>query len=716
MSRPAQVGPGDISVHRLAPAAGGALSLAALLLARPAHAQAIPATTQTIELPPVTVTARPAGSLTVPGLELQRESIDQTAGSVEWINSESYKNSYSNTLRDTLKNTPGVYVQNRYGQEIRLSIRGSGIGRAYHVRGLELLQDGIPVNLADGSGDYYQLDPLAFRSIEVFKGGNGLAYGSSTLGGAINFVSPTAYTAVAPNMVRLDGGSFGTVRLNGQLSRAFGDFDVLGNLTLTHSDGYRDHSRQQALQFNANAGYRINENVETRFYVGAYFVAQELPGTLTLSQALNNPTMAAPAAVSGDQSRETWTERVANRTTVALDTGKLDIDTWFIHKKLFHPIFQVIDQDGITYGIGARYTGSFDLGGFRDDVIAGVRFFGGNNTALQYVNVGGSRGAQTLNARQNAYDYQAYFENRFFFLPTVALMAGAKALIDQRDYMDEGGGLSSSRGYANLGKTYSGFNPKIGLLWQPREDIQAFVDLTRSQDVPDFTDLVQTQANGATGFVPLQSQRAWTVEIGTRGKYDRFAWDVTAYRSTVNGQLLQFTTSPNSILASTFNAGTTIIQGIELGASADIVRDVSGPGAGDRITLSQLWNYTDAHFQNDPQYGDNKLAGLPPHILRTTLTYTHPSGFYFAPSLDIVPVGMYADFANTLQVPAYSLFGVQTGFDFGDGSLVYLDARNLTNKRYISDLGTITNAQQVSSAVFYPGDGLSIYAGARLAF
>jgi iron complex outermembrane receptor protein len=84
--------------------------------------------------------------------------------------------------------------------------------------------------------------------------------------------------------------------------------------------------------------------------------------------------------------------------------------------------------------------------------------------------------------------------------------------------------------------------------------------------------------------------------------------------------------------------------------------------------------------------------------------------------LDIVPVGMYADFANTLQVPAYALLGVQTGFDFGNGSLVYVDARNLTNKRYISDLGTITNAQTVSSAVFYPGDGLSIYAGARLAF
>ena len=110
---------------------------------------------------------------------------------------------YANTLRDVLKNTPGVFVQQRYGQEMRLSVRGSGISRGFHLRGLELLQDGIPVNAADGSGDFYQIDPLALRSVEVYKGGNALTFGATTLGGAINFVTPTAQTAFAPNMLRV---------------------------------------------------------------------------------------------------------------------------------------------------------------------------------------------------------------------------------------------------------------------------------------------------------------------------------------------------------------------------------------------------------------------------------------------------------------------------------------------------------------------------------
>src|SRR5262249_13541090 len=132
-------------------------------------------------------------------------------------------------------------------------------------------------------------------------------------------------------------------------------------------------------------------------------------------------------------------ERLANRTSFNLGSGKLDVDTWGIHKSLFHPIFQVIDQDGWTYGVAPRYTGTFMPGGFRDDVITGARFFGGNNTALQFTNVNGSSGAQTLNARQDAYNYEAFFENLFWFMPDVAFMTGAKLFHDERIYHDFGG-------------------------------------------------------------------------------------------------------------------------------------------------------------------------------------------------------------------------------------------------------------------------------------
>src|SRR4051794_41110654 len=146
-------------------AAVSALALATVLsvpsLAQTPGAPANPTDTEqagATTLQPVSVTARPDGSLTAPSVEEQKRTLFETVGSVGFIDSEAYKNRHAFNLRDTLADTPGVYVQNRYGQELRLSIRGSGIARGFHLRGVELLIDGIPVNMADGSGDFYQID------------------------------------------------------------------------------------------------------------------------------------------------------------------------------------------------------------------------------------------------------------------------------------------------------------------------------------------------------------------------------------------------------------------------------------------------------------------------------------------------------------------------------------------------------------------------------
>lgn len=61
-------------------------------------------------------------------------------------------------------------------------------------------------------------------------------------------------------------------------------------------------------------------------------------------------------------------------------------------RSLFHPIFQVIDQDGYTYGFAPSYSRTLDIAGRRNEIVVGGRLFGGNNKALQFVNVSGSRG------------------------------------------------------------------------------------------------------------------------------------------------------------------------------------------------------------------------------------------------------------------------------------------------------------------------------------
>ena len=105
-------------------------------------------------LPETVVSAKPE-SLTNPSISTLREQIAEIPGAGEVIDAEYYKYGRSTTVKDALDYAPGVFVQPRFGaEEARISIRGSGIQRTFHGRGLKLLQDGVPINLADGSFDF----------------------------------------------------------------------------------------------------------------------------------------------------------------------------------------------------------------------------------------------------------------------------------------------------------------------------------------------------------------------------------------------------------------------------------------------------------------------------------------------------------------------------------------------------------------------------------
>ncbi|MGO4776700.1 TonB-dependent receptor plug domain-containing protein, partial [Lysobacter sp. 2RAB21] len=176
-----------------------------------AHAQspAQPASDGAKTLATVRVHGRSEPSRAVETLQQARTRLDQRAGATGLIDAEAYRDRRVGTLTDALGYAAGVFVQPRFGaEEARLAIRGSGLQRTFHGRGLELLQDGSPLNLADGGFDFQAVEPLSARYIEVYRGANALEFGAATLGGAINFVSPTGYDA-APLTLRAEAGDFG---------------------------------------------------------------------------------------------------------------------------------------------------------------------------------------------------------------------------------------------------------------------------------------------------------------------------------------------------------------------------------------------------------------------------------------------------------------------------------------------------------------------------
>src|SRR3546814_14364769 len=79
---------------------------------------------------------------------------------------------------------------------------------------------------------------------------------------------------------------------------------------------------------------------------------------------------------------------------------------------------------------------------------------------------------------------------------------------------------------SDLRADFNAFSPKVGLLFEPSAGGQFYANYSRSVEFPGFIELGQVAA-----FVPLDAQRAWTAEAGTRGRSGPLSWDVTYYRS-----------------------------------------------------------------------------------------------------------------------------------------------------------------------------------------
>ena len=257
-----------------------------------------------------------------------RQRVRETPGGANVVGYEDYADKSLASLRDALAYSPGVYLQPRYGQEVRISIRGSGLSRGFHMRGLTLLQDGVPINLADDNGDFQELDPIFFDHLEVYRGSNALRFGSGTLGGAINGVTPTG-TDAKGLYLRGDIGSFDSYRGLASFGGVDKAIDYWAAISADSSDGDRDHARRESVRFHGNVGIGLSENIRTRFYASINNINQQLPGALDLATTLNDPKT---GNFVGDQARDIDSIRFQNRTTFDIGDAELNAGLFYNEK------------------------------------------------------------------------------------------------------------------------------------------------------------------------------------------------------------------------------------------------------------------------------------------------------------------------------------------------------------------------------------------------
>jgi iron complex outermembrane receptor protein len=649
----------------------------------------------------VIVTARPDRE-DPPVVGRARQRLSETPGAVSVISQESYIRREALALDDMLRDAPGVFAQRKWGGDIRISIRGSGVGNANHNRGLIIAQDGVPLNDADGYGDSQAADPLLTRYTEVYRGGNALRFGGALLGGAINMVTPNGRTAGFENALRLEAGSFGLHRENLQFARRVGDWDLFVAGTNQRQQGWRPQS-QQNLQFGSlNIGRSFGPEREVRLIVGGSNIGQEIPGALTWAQFQANPRQAAPASYANDQQRNQRGLRGSLQATWRLsDSTVLEAAAYATWKDLDHPIFQVIDQESRNYGLWARLRWAGELAGRRADGYAGAWLRKGDLDSHFYLNLKGARGALQSQSYQNARASDVFAEGRLFVSDHLAVIGGATWGTAARVYTSVRVPAVASTFDLHAGKDYRWLAPRIGLLWEGDDGVQVFANLTKSVEPPNFGSMTPTN----TGFAPIRAQRAWTAEAGVRGRRGPLTFDVTVYRAWLRKELLQYTVSP-SIPATTFNADRTLHQGLEAALDWRITP---------RLRLRQTYTFSDFRFRDDAVYRDNRLPIVPRHFYRAELRYEHPSGWFVAPSVEWSASDIWVDFSNTTRAPSYAVWSLNAGWKLSDQLTVFIDARNLADKAYVANVQPAITAAP-ATGYYWPGDGRAVFAGVTVEF
>ena len=674
-------------------------------------------TTPTTPIETVLVIGKSESS-TQNSIDAAKDYVKTIPGGASIVDLKQVREGRQSTWSDSLGLAPGVFIQDRFGsEEARISIRGSALSRTYHSFGIKVLQDGIPINYADGFFDMQTVDPNASRYVEVLRGPNATTYGATSLGGSMNFVAPTGRSDPG-STARVELGSFGYNKVFGSTAGVtkpdaknnnVWDYYVAGSQT--KQDGFRDHSKMENQKFIGNFGVKVDSNIESRFYAASVRSRSQLPGYLTKDELESDSSIANSSTSSGvypyredaNRRRDVDTQRIANKTTIKSGNTIYEFAAYGMNYALWHPITVIIQQNAKTWGGHLKATHIFNTHQISYGYLPSIGSTKG--TSKPSNNLGVATGSATSDYDQQSKNDSFFVEDKYKLSQRTTLTSALQYDRARRKVSD------TTLATNNMDYTYKQWSPRFGVTHDIATAQQVFASVSRNFEAPIF-------GLAGTSSAVYSAQSGTTYEVGTRGQSQenkhQTAWDITYYRANLTNEFLSACVVAGCSTASTTNVPKSMHQGIEMGLSHLYDRKIDS-----RMALL----YSDFKFVNSAFYGNNALPGFPPLIVRGEVLYRwgqqvgDKAGAYIGPKVEWVPRKAPMDNANTLYNDGYTLLGVKAGQAIDKKWSWFADARNLTNQKYAATTAiAATYASAQTGRYYYPGDGRAIYFGLEAKF
>jgi iron complex outermembrane receptor protein len=612
-------------------------------------------------------------------------------------------------LEESLEGIPGVIAENRgnYSNSggLRLSIRGD-------LPGVQLLQDGVPLTMADGTTEPNNIDLGSAGSIEVIRGPSSVLYGNS--GGGVVSVT-TQFPASAPIVVHpgIQFGSNGYNRQQLKLEGSLGSFGYVVNANRTQTDGFRQYGSADIRRLNVVTRSQLAERTTLGAVINVYDMPfGENPSTLTRDLARNDPTTVRQGAFDqGWGESGTQAQGGLNLEHEFAPGRTLRATAWGEGRTVWNPIpGRIIDVHRRAGGVRSAYQHAAMVGSLPLELTAGVDLSYQRDDRHEFANDGvaspGGRaqeGALQLNQLERVLSLAPFAQGTLDLTSELAVTAGVRYdsyHFKATDRLLADGDQSGTR-------DLSAASPMVGLNYSPRRELNVYANFAEAYQTPTMRQL-SNRPDGAGGFnQSLGPEYLHSFEVGVRGSLagPRLDYSLTGYSSQVKDALIAYQGVGEQVFYR--NAGESSRRGIELSLAWQPLPELNA-----RVAYTWQDFVFDRYLSGGVDVSGNREPGIPPHSVFGQLTNTTPWGLTSALTarwVDSYPVND----ANTESNWAFTVVGFRVSLDREIGRIAarpFAGIDNIFDERY----NATVSVNAVGGRYYAPSDGRSFYVGFRL--
>ncbi len=580
--------------------------------------------------------------------------------------------------------TPGVKTDNQAnGERVHISIRGQGLLTERGVRGTKVLLDGLPLNDPTGlAPDLFDVDWSSVQRIEVLRGPSSALYGGGGSGGVINIATRDGGPARMSGSASLDGGSNAFYKVFGEGGGTAGTLNYHATVSATGGDGYRVHTKFDAVNTYGKVRYDAGGRTKLTFIVaGTHYYNDNAEG-LNLAQVQEDPTQANPDALKYNEGQRTdrFTTGMSGRTQFAAGR-ELSYAVYYRHTGWWESVPSAIDHRSYnTPGGNVQFTIDGRAGAVRNHLSVGADLDWQSIDEYKKDNVGNAVEGDILLADQVIAQsgVGVFAIDRLEFSPKWSAMLGLRYDWMDNDLTDN---LKPSGVDLSGSATFSKVTGRVGAAYNPTPDIGIYASWGQGFLPPTTEELANNPA-AQGGFnknlVPATSQGE---EVGVRGAYRRLAYDAAFFHLDTENDFGRYRVSSRPLETFYGNLGATRRYGLETEVSY-------APAPGALLRAAYTWNdfrYTqvDSLFGS---YTNTMMPNAPKSQFALDGQYTFASRFTVGLGIFAVS-GWYVDQSNAASVEGYTLVNPRLSCRLGRApgrvELVF-QVRNLLNSEYIA--------------------------------